>query len=217
MTYAPNAEARIIEFLDEHPRGRLFVLTGYASVWGLAWLHRRTIGRPVTLIIGDARQSWFDKAAEEDKETALEFLDRRDVQVMNWYSKNTPGREDIAHAKAWIVRDSGKSAVLLGSANLTKKGFRHNFEMMAMAADRETPKLLAALEEINSKAFPTAKNRIKGYLESEDTTTRYSKQGQPGHRYQTGSPKRGCLSAFGLTVLTAAFLILGAAIVALLG
>ena len=215
MTYASNAEARIIEFLDEHPRGRLFVLTGYASVWGLAWLHKRTTDRPVTLIIGDAKQSRFDKAAEEDKETALEFLDRRDVQVMNWYSKNTPGRESIAHAKAWIVRDSGKSAVLLGSANLTKQGLRHNFEMMAAAADRETPKLLEALEEINSKAFDAA-DRIKGYLESESTTAQYSKQGQPGHRHQTGSPKRGCLSAFGLTFLTAAALILGAAVVALL-
>lgn len=215
MTYTPNAEARIIEFLDEHPRGRLFVLTGFISVWGLAWLHRRTIGRPVTLIIGEAKPFRFDNAMEEDKETALEFLDRRDVHVLNWYSKNQSGREDKAHAKAWIVRDSGKSAVLLGSANLTKQGFRHNFEMMAVAADRETPKLLEALEEINSKAFDAA-DRIKGYLESESTTAQYSKQGQPGHRYQTGSPKRGCLSAFGLTVLAAVALILGAAVVALL-
>lgn len=212
----PNAEDRIIKFLDEHPHGRLFVLTGFTSVWGLAWLHKRTIGRPVTLIIGDAKQFRFDKAAEEDKETALEFLDRRDVRVLNWYDKNTPGRESIAHAKAWIVKGRTKSAVLLGSANLTKQGMRHNFEMMAAAADRETPHLLKALEEIHSKAS-SAEDRIKGYLESDSTTSQYSKREKPGYQNQTGSPKRGCLSVFGLTVLAAAALILGVALIALLG
>ena len=33
-------EGRIQRFLREHHRGRLKVLTGYVSYWGLAWLQK---------------------------------------------------------------------------------------------------------------------------------------------------------------------------------
>lgn len=206
----PNTENRITQFLQENPRGRLYVLTGYVSVWGLAWLHKNTKGRPVTLIIGDTKPTNFKTATDDDREAALRFLSRQDVQVKNWYSKQPPGIEAIAHAKAWIVDGPTKKAILIGSANLTKQGLRHNFEMMAKAADSETPSLIKALHELNRKAY-SAEERITKYLESPPTAK------MPEYQYQTRPAKRGCLSAFGLiTVLAATVLVLATAAVNLL-
>lgn len=207
----PNTENRITQFLRENPRGRLYVLTGYVSVWGLAWLHKNAKGRPVTLIIGDARSTNFKNATDGDREAALRFLSRQDVQVKNWYSKKQPGVESMAHAKAWIVDGPGKKAVLLGSANLTKQGLRHNFEMMAKAADSETPALIKALHELNRKAYTTAQERITKYLESPPTAKAAE------YQYQTRPAKRGCLSALGsIMVLAATVLVLAVATASLL-
>lgn len=159
-----GAEQRIIEFLKKNPQGHLYVLTGYASVWGLAWLHKRTFDRPVTLLTGDARKKRFAKAAESDRMTALEFLSRDKVTVKTWYSKKTPGREAIAHAKAWIVKKPNGYVALVGSANLTEQGLRHNFEMMARAASFEVPALVAEMERALAKA-KESKVRIASYLE----------------------------------------------------
>lgn len=206
----PNTENRITNFLQENPRGHLYVLTGYVSTWGLAWLYQNTKGRPVTLIIGDATPTYFKNATDSDREAALRFLSRQDVQVKNWYSKKQSGIEAIAHAKAWIVDGPTKKAVLIGSANLTKQGLRHNFEMMAKAADSETPALLKALDDLNRKAYP-AQERITKYLESPPTAK------IPEYQYQTRPVKRGCLSALGsITVLAATVLILAVAAVNLL-
>lgn len=159
-----DAEQRIIEFLKKNPQGHLYVLTGYASVWGLAWLHELTFDRPVTLLTGDARKKRFAKAAESDRMTALEFLSRNDVTVKTWYSKKTPGREAIAHAKAWIVKQPDGYVALVGSANLTEQGLRHNFEMMARAASFEVPTLVAKMKVALAKA-KKSKARIAGYLD----------------------------------------------------
>lgn len=162
----PGAEQRIVEFLDENPRGHLYVLTGYASVWGLAWLHERTSRRPVTLLTGDARKKRFAKAAESDRMSALKFLSRDKVTVKTWYSKKTPGRETIAHAKAWIVKKPNKPnkyVALVGSANLTEQGFQHNFEMMARAARFEVRTLIKEMYETLAKA-KESKERIASYL-----------------------------------------------------
>ena len=58
-----SAADRINRFLNDYPDGELFVAVGYASVAGLAWLGKRTTGRPVTLIIGNAQASRFQKAS----------------------------------------------------------------------------------------------------------------------------------------------------------
>ena len=158
-----GAEQRIVKFLEKNPRGPLYVLTGYASVWGLAWLHERTSGRPVTLLTGDARKKRFAKATESDRKSALEFLSRDKVTVKTWYSKKTPGREAIAHAKAWIVKKPTRYVALVGSANLTEQGFQHNFEMMARAARFEIRTLIKEMEETLAKA-KESKERITRYL-----------------------------------------------------
>ena len=159
-----GAEQRIIEFLKKNPQGHLYVLTGYASVWGLAWLHKHTSGRPVTLLTGDARKKRFAKATESDRKSALKFLSRDKVTVKTWYSKKTPGREAIVHAKAWIVKKSDEYVALVGSANLTEQGFQHNFEMMARVADVEVRSLVTAMKGALAKA-KESKVRIASYLE----------------------------------------------------
>lgn len=159
-----GAEQRIIEFLKKNPQGPLYVLTGYASVWGLAWLHEHTFGRQVTLLTGDARKKRFAKAAESDRMSALKFLSRNNVTVKTWYSKKTPGREAIAHAKAWIVKQPDGYVALVGSANLTEQGLRYNFEMMARAASFEVRSLVTAMKGALAKA-KKSKGRIAGYLD----------------------------------------------------
>ena len=170
-----GAEKPITKFLNENPRGPLYVLTGYASVWGLAWLHKRTLGRPVILLTGDARKRRFGKAFEPDREAASEFLRRSDVTVKTWFSTKTPGREVIAHAKAWIVKKPRGNAALVGSANLTEQGLRHNFEMMAKAADREVPALIEEMERALAMA-KESKGRIADYLEEALWRDSYPKQ-----------------------------------------
>lgn len=175
----PGAEQRIIEFLKKNPQGHLYVLTGYASVWGLAWLHEHTSDRRVTLLTGDARKKRFAKATESDRTSALEFLGCNDVTVKTWYSKKTPGREAIAHAKAWIVKKPNRSnryVALVGSANLTEQGFRYNFEMMALVADVEVPTLVAEMEETLGNA-KESKKRIASYLEEFELNRIWNKLG----------------------------------------
>ena len=180
-----GAEQRIVKFLEKNPRGPLYVLTGYASVWGLAWLHEHTFDRPVTLLTGDARKKRFAKATESDRVTASEFLSRKNVTVKTWYSKKTPSRETIAHAKAWIVKKPNGYVALVGSANLTEQGLRHNFEMMARAADVEVPTLIREMEETLDNA-KESKERIASYLDefelnriwNKDVNTRKSQRGK---------------------------------------
>ena len=69
-----SAADRIDRFLNDHPDGALFVAVGDASVAGLAWLGKRSVGRPVTLIIGNAQASRFQRATEADRGAAVEFL-----------------------------------------------------------------------------------------------------------------------------------------------
>lgn len=86
------------------------------------------------------------------------------MTVKTWFSKKPPGREAITHAKAWIVKKPRGAAALVGSANLTEQGLRHNFEMMANAADREVLALVGEMERALAMA-KDSKERIAGYLE----------------------------------------------------
>ena len=109
---------------------------GYASVAGIAWLAERAGDRPVTLFIGNVRPNHFKEMSDKDRDAAIRFLRRGDVQVLTWYQKsrdNRPARE--AHLKVWAVmsespRRRGRSgaveAMLVGSGNLTNAGLLHN-------------------------------------------------------------------------------------------
>lgn len=57
-----SASAQIERFLRANPYGHLYVTVGYASTAGLAWLNTRTQGRPVTLVIGNAKNTYFAEA-----------------------------------------------------------------------------------------------------------------------------------------------------------
>ena len=147
-----NAHHQVRRFLKQYPTGRLYVLMGYVSVWGLAWLQENTVGRQVTLVIGNAQPSWFQNATASDRAKALSLLRRPDVQTLNWYrtNRNRLGKSDL-HAKSWIISDpKNKAAVaaLVGSANLSKTGLEKNWEMMALVAKNELPRIWTQLDTL---------------------------------------------------------------------
>ena len=162
-----KTETHVHQFLRYHSEGPLYVVVGYASVWGLAWLQEHTLGRPVTLIIGNTRRRYFKNATNPEREKALELIDRSDVEVFNWYrSPKNPRGESMLHAKAWVVADRASNraeAALIGSANLTKDGMQDNWEMMAIAADTDLPRIWAQLDGFmqgkteNNKPWPDQK------------------------------------------------------------
>lgn len=137
-----HAMARIERFLADHPAGHLHVVTGFASMAGLAWLARKAAKRPVTVVIGDLRTG-MDKFEARDAAEAAEFISRPDVRILNWYrtDKNKKGAA-IAHSKVFAVEgpEGRPIAVLAGSANLTMAGLSANVETMveAVQEDRET-------------------------------------------------------------------------------
>lgn len=145
-----NNQKHINQFLKNHPDGHLYVMVGFASVWGLAWLQANTRERPVTLVIGDTREFRFQNATDSDRRKALDFLRRGDVKVYSWYqtSRSSQGKSDM-HAKSWVVTDTKKTiatAAMIGSANLTKAGLENNWEMVAVVADEELPRVWAQLD-----------------------------------------------------------------------
>ena len=129
MALSDTAANRVERFLDSHPTGPLVVCVGSASVAGIAWLAARSRGRPVTLLIGDMKSRNFAKATDRDRSSALEFVSRSDVTVLNWYRTNrsNQGRSE-AHLKVWATCDNRgvPQAFLVGSANLTNAGLQEN-------------------------------------------------------------------------------------------
>lgn len=145
-----NAQGHIQRFLGDNPHGHLYVLVGYASVWGLAWLGENTPGRPVTLVVGDTRPHHFESATNADRAKALRFLRRGDVRTLSWYRTGRSAQgKSMLHAKAWIIaepEERSARAALIGSANLTKVGLQDNWEMMALAADGDLPRIRRQLD-----------------------------------------------------------------------
>ncbi len=174
-----SASAQIVRFLRANPYGHLYVTVGYASTAGLAWLNAQTQGRPVTLIIGNAKNTYFAKSTSDDRASALEFLARPDVQVKTWYRTEKGGDPSEAHAKAWMVRKDGSNpadiSVMLGSANLTKQGLYHNIEMMAFVTGDEATRLCAEMRYLISKSWDR-KGRIIRYLENSDGLAQQRRQ-----------------------------------------
>ena len=145
-----NAQGHIQRFLADNPQGHLYVLVGYASVWGLAWLHENTPGRRVTLIIGDTRPHHFGSATNRNRAKALQFLRRKDVLILSWYrsGKSAQGMA-MLHAKAWVIagpKNRSARAAMIGSANLTRTGLQDNWEMMCLVAGGELSRIWRQLD-----------------------------------------------------------------------
>lgn len=131
-----QAAQHIGRFLQKNTKGHIYVATGFASPYGLAWLHRRTRHRAVTVVIGGSSldDKYWNKGSKEDKDAAREFLDRSDVSVCVWKGSH-PDSE--LHAKLWITKSHAEIDILLGSANLTKNGLYKNREAMTRARDED--------------------------------------------------------------------------------
>lgn len=160
-----TAGQRIERFLSDYPEGRLLVAVGYASPYGLAWLSERTAGRPVQLLIGDARDRYYTRAYPESISASLAFLARADVEVRNWYRTNKSRQGAAkAHLKAWAVEHHGwPVAALAGSANLTYAGATANVEAMVEATGLEADAVHTQLTELMAKSWDCA-GRLHGLI-----------------------------------------------------
>ena len=174
MAIGTGAADRVERFLDAHPTGPLVVCVGSASVAGIVWLSQRSRGRPVTLCIGDMKSRNFALATDADRRTALNFVQRNDVTVLNWYrtGRSSQGRSE-AHLKVWAACDDTGTpqAFLVGSANLTIAGLRENIELMALADASEHAYLRSTLQQLQDKSWD-AKERLEEWIEHGDSSER---------------------------------------------
>ncbi|WP_428120036.1 hypothetical protein [Candidatus Poriferisodalis sp.] len=201
MSVGTGAGDRIERFLSAHSEGRLLVCVGSASVPGLVWLAERTRQRPVTLLIGDLQGRNFQHATDVDRRTAVDFVERSDVEVRNWYrtARNAAGRSE-AHLKIWAAFDDHENpqAFLLGSANLTAAGLSENAELMAVADASEHDYLRSTVAELLEKAWSAEEQlveRIAGtqaVAEPERPHKRTPKSGQHRSSEPAGASKSGC-------------------------
>jgi phosphatidylserine/phosphatidylglycerophosphate/cardiolipin synthase-like enzyme len=181
--------ARIERFLDGYPAGHLHVVTGYASMAGLAWLARRAAKRPVTVVVGDLRTG-MDNFESSDAAEAAEFISRPDVRILNWYrtDKNKKGKAN-AHSKVFAVEGpEGKPiAVLAGSANLTMTGLSANVETMVEAVQEDRVAAFKQIVWLERQAW--------------DATDRVLEKARPKETETAGA---GCMPALGSAALALA-------------
>ncbi len=165
-----SASSRIEQYLKDHPDGDLLVAVGYATAPGMAWLARRTVGRRVSLLIGDTRSQWWMKMSESDRAACLTFLRRGDVEIRNWYrTKRSRSGESSAHLKVWAVHNNWLPvSALVGSGNLTRKGLDDNVEVMVEAHGRDMQQAWDTARDVWGKAWPCA-DRLTEYLAGPDT------------------------------------------------
>ena len=211
------ASDRVERFLDAQPDGRLVVCVGSASVAGIVWLAKRSRRRPVTLLIGDLKSRNFAKASDADRRAALDFVERSDVSVRNWYRTQRSGQgRSEAHLKVWAACDAHDTpqAYLVGSANLTIAGLHENVELMALADATEHPYLRQTIQELQDKSWD-AKERLAEWIEGDDAPvrrhrpTRHRSGDKPStrgkRRQPTPAASTGCGSQFlAMVSLTAA-------------
>ncbi len=152
------------------------VLTGYVSIWGLAWLQRNAPRRPTRVIVGDLRAYRLGLGTAEERDLATDFLNRPDTELLCWYTKKQAKNrtEDIMHAKAWITRKTWpqKQAMLIGSSNLTQQGLRNNFELMAEARHQDIRNLVEHYVDNMIKKSYNAAPRVVEYINNGATRTR---------------------------------------------
>ena len=176
-----SASSLIDDFLRAYPRGELFVAVGYASVAAIAWLAERAGDRPVILFIGNVRRNHFKEMSSKDRDAAIRFLRRGDVQVLTWYRKardSRPARD--AHLKVWAVTSESSrrrghagafEAMLVGSGNLTKAGLFLNEEAFAHAIGEDLRRIGAQLERLRSHQWKR-KDKILEYITPEEVANR---------------------------------------------
>lgn len=141
---------------------------------------------------GDRRRlaQRVDNSEARDAAEVAEFLSRPDVRIINWYrtDKNKKGAA-FAHSKVFAVEGPAgqPSAVLAGSANLTRTGLSANVETM-----------VEAIQEDRVAAF-----RQVIWLERQrwDVTDRVNEKARPMERGAAGA---GCWSALVSAVLALA-------------
>ena len=149
-----RTHAQIEQFLSQHPTQPLWVVVGFASAFGFRWLHERTAGRAVRVLVGDTRKG-FANVSADDRQAAIDFINRADTEVLNWYRRH--GGYRTVHTKAWLTVPPGAStasAALVGSANLTRQGLYENTETMVAATEPDLRRLRAEMEEAMDKAWP---------------------------------------------------------------
>ncbi len=222
MALSDTAADRVERFLASHPTGPLVVCVGSASVAGIVWLSEHAHGRPVTLLIGDMKSRNFALATDADRRAALNFVQRSNVTVLNWYrtGRSSQGRSE-AHLKVWAACDNAgdPQAFLVGSANLTIAGLHENIELMALADASEHAYLRSTLQQLQGKSWD-AKERLEEWVEHGDAPERrHHPQGRRPGRAPAGNTKRkhapaastGCgpqvLAAASLAAAAAALLI----------
>ncbi len=209
MALGDTAADRVERFLAAHPSGPLVVCVGSASVKGIVWLAKRSRGRPVTLLIGDMKSRNFAHATHADRRAALDFVQRGNVTVLNWYrtGRSNQGRSE-AHLKVWAACNNAGTpqAFLVGSANLTIAGLHENVELMALADASEHGYLRSTVQQLRDKSWDR-KERLQELIEHGDSAEsrhhRHSKQ----TRERAPAASTGC----GPQVLAAASLIAAAA------
>ena len=203
-----TAADRVERFLAAYPDGPITVCVGSASVAGIVWLAEHTRGRPVTLLIGDMKSRNFARATDRDRSAALDFVNRNDVTVLNWYRTNrsSQGRSE-AHLKVWAACDGtgAPQAFLVGSANLTNAGLHENVELMALADGSERSYLRSTLQQLQAKSWD-AQERLQEWIEGEAPARRHRRSGQRTRQHAPAA-STGC----GSQVLAAASLVSAAA------
>ena len=119
----------------------------------------------------------------------------------------------MLHAKAWVIADSAEGsagAALIGSANLTRTGIQDNWEMMALAADRDLSRIWRQLDglmegrTVNRKPWD-AESRLIEAIEGGRRVQELTRA-MPTRQGRTPAAKRrsGCLTlAAGMGVLAA--------------
>ena len=209
MALSDTAADRVERFLAAHPSGPLVVCVGSASVAGIAWLAKRSRGRPVTLLIGDMKSRNFAKATDADRRAALDFVQRGNVTVLNWYrtGRSNQGRSE-AHLKVWAACDNAGTpqAFLVGSANLTIAGLHENVELMALADASEHAYLRSTVQQLRDKSWDR-KERLQELIEHGDSPERHPHRRGQRSRQHAPAASTGC----GPQVLAAASLIAAAA------
>ena len=185
-----SASSRIEQYLKDYPDGDLLIAVGYATAPGMAWLARRTVGRRVSLLIGDTRSRWWEKMSDPDRAACLEFIRRGDVEIRNWYrTKRSRSGESSAHLKVWAVHNNWSPvSALVGSGNLTRKGLDDNVEVMVEAHGSDMRQAWQTAHDVWGKAWPCA-DRLIEYLAGPDSLTGPQRgRGAPSARPQ--GPRR---------------------------
>ena len=153
---------------------------GYVTAAGMAWLARRTQGRRVSLLIGDAHPKWWKNVKSSDRAACLAFMRRPDVEIRNWYrTKKSRHGESFAHFKVWAVHQQwAPIAVLAGSGNLTRNGLEGNVEVMVEAHENDVPHAWGILHSVWLEAWPCA-DRISRYLDGSAARSEFEEWRDP--------------------------------------